>query len=234
VRLLDDAITFPLAIGPARPRTLGRQVAFPAGSLLMLYSDGLVERRRELLDTGIGRLVDSVRAHWNQPLDMLADRVLADVLRDRRREDDIALLAMRSPVSNRDVFLMKIRAAPEALGRVRERLRAWLEALKLSPDDQLAVLVAAGEACTNAIEHAYGDVGGNLFRVEATRDNQDIVCCITDTGGWKDNAARNARGNGLTIMRELMDDVIVERRPSGTSVTLRYRPGVRDPSAVTS
>ncbi len=232
VCVLEDAVTRPLAVGRMPRPQVGATVPFPPGSLVLLYSDGLVERRSEALDDGIARLVESVRSSWNKPMDALCDSILAEVLQGLRRDDDIAMLALRSPVAAPDLFLMQLNAAPDAVGRVRERLRAWLDGLALDPDDQLAILVAVGEACTNSIEHAYGDGGANLFRVEASLREGSIICCVTDTGAWKDNAARTVRGNGLTIMRELMDEVLVNRRPNGTSVTLKYRPGVRNESAV--
>ena len=114
----------------------------------------------------------------------------------------------------------------------REQLREWLDAHGLSPDDQLAILVSVGEACTNAVEHAYNTEGRNLFRVEACCGNGQVLCCVTDSGAWKDNATRNARGNGVTIMNELMDDVSIERRTAGTAVTLTYRLGTRNASAL--
>ena len=127
---------------------------------------------------------------------------------------------------------MKLPALPDSVGRVRERLRVWLDNLDLDPEDQLAILVAVGEACTNAVEHAYGDRSCKLFRVEASVDGEQILCCVTDNGAWKDNAARTARGNGLSIMRELMDTVTIDRRAAGTSITLSFRPGVHHESAV--
>jgi serine phosphatase RsbU (regulator of sigma subunit)/CHASE3 domain sensor protein/anti-sigma regulatory factor (Ser/Thr protein kinase) len=231
-RVLEDAVTWPLAIGtPGRPR-VGGTVAFPAGSSVILYSDGLIERRDYTLDAGIERLVRAVESHWRMPLDALADAVVTDLLDGQRRHDDIALLALRSQVAAPDVFLMKTSVGPDALGRVRERLRAWLDEQALSPDDQLAVLIAVGEACANTIQHAYGAAANatNLFRVEACREGDEILCCVTDNGAWKDSPTGTARGNGLAIMRELMDQVVVDRRPSGTAVTLRFRCGVRAPA----
>ncbi len=232
VQMLDRATTWPLAIGDLERGQVGATVDFPPGSLVVMYSDGLVERRTEKLDDGFGRLMQAVQARSAWPLDALCDGVLDDMLHGQRRNDDIALLALRSPASTPELFLMNPRAEPNAVGRVRERLRSWLDALNLDPDDQLAVLVAVGEACTNAVEHAYGHTEHNVFRVEACREGTSIVCCVTDAGAWKDNAARAARGNGLAIMRELMDEVVITRRPTGTAITLRYRPGVRDVSPV--
>jgi anti-sigma regulatory factor (Ser/Thr protein kinase) len=177
-----------------------------------------------------------VRANWNLPLDTVCDRVMDDSLPDARR-DDVALLALRSPVATRDVFLMKLDAKSQSVGRVRESLRGWLDNLGLDPDDQLAILVSVGEASTNAVEHAYTSMGTNLFRVEACCRDGEVTCCVTDSGAWKDNAIRTARGNGLAIMQELMDRVDIERRPGGTAVTLTYRieahtVGERDASAL--
>jgi serine phosphatase RsbU (regulator of sigma subunit)/anti-sigma regulatory factor (Ser/Thr protein kinase)/CHASE3 domain sensor protein len=234
VVVLEDAVSWPLAVCGTARTDIGTTVPFPAGSMVLLYTDGLVERRSEPIDYGIARLVTAVRAHWNLPVDTLCDRIISSALAGRRRNDDVALLALRSPVSAPDLFLMKLEAAPVAVGRVRERLRGWLDNLALDPDDQLAILVAVGEACTNTIEHAYGDGNAHLFRVEACIENGEVVCCVTDTGAWKDNAARTARGNGLNIMRELMDEVHVERRATGTSVTLKYRPRARNESTVPS
>jgi serine phosphatase RsbU (regulator of sigma subunit)/anti-sigma regulatory factor (Ser/Thr protein kinase) len=223
-RILDDAVSWPLAIGAKRSPTVGATLPFPPGSLIVMYSDGLVERRGESLDVGIDRLTRSVGEHWNLPLDAMCDAVLDDALRGRRRADDVAMLALRSPAAAPDVFLMKVSATTDAVGRVRERLRGWLDDRGLSPNDLTAILVAVGEACTNAIEHAYSDDGKHLFRVEACQRDGEITCCITDSGGWKDNELRSARGNGLAIMQELVHGVEIDRRATGTSVTLTYQP----------
>ena len=225
IRLLNDATTWPLALKPARSETLGHTVAFPAGSLVLLYSDGLVERRHETLDVGIDRVVHALTDGWNLPLDALCDRVLSNVLPEQSRDDDLAMLALRSPVANDNIFLVEVDASPAAARDVRHQLRTWLRDHHLDADDELAVLVAVGEACTNAIEHAYSHEGPKVFRVEACPSGDQIMCCVTDSGAWKDNAVRTARGNGLAIMQELMDDVLVDRRTTGTAVTLTYRPG---------
>jgi anti-sigma regulatory factor (Ser/Thr protein kinase) len=139
---------------------------------------------------------------------------------------------LRTPVATQDLFVTTLAAKSHAVGRVRESLRSWLDQHSLCPDDQLAILVAVGEACTNSVEHAYTSMGANLFRVEACCRAGIVTCCVTDSGAWKDNAIRTARGNGLAIMQELMDHVEIERRPGGTAVTLTYRIEARDATAV--
>ena len=71
-------------------------VELPPGSTLLLYTDGLVERRGEDLDQGIGRLVAVVGrlVQGGVPLDDLCDRVLGTL--PAHPDDDVALLALRA------------------------------------------------------------------------------------------------------------------------------------------
>ena len=69
-------------------------VTLPRGSTVLLYTDGLVERRDQLFDAGIERLRTELAALRDVPVAELADRLLARVLPDRA-EDDVALIAVR-------------------------------------------------------------------------------------------------------------------------------------------
>jgi serine phosphatase RsbU (regulator of sigma subunit) len=68
-------------------------VPTPPGSLLIGFTDGLVERRGEDLDVGLGRLQTAVQAAHGS-LDELVTKLIDDLAQDTN-EDDIALLAMR-------------------------------------------------------------------------------------------------------------------------------------------
>jgi serine phosphatase RsbU (regulator of sigma subunit) len=70
------------------------RVPFPPGSGLLLYTDGLIERRTEPLDTGLKRLL-SVDLEHNAFLP-LADRIFAQLEADQPGEDDVAVLAVES------------------------------------------------------------------------------------------------------------------------------------------
>jgi serine phosphatase RsbU (regulator of sigma subunit) len=84
---------------------VGNEVAqLPPGSTLLLYSDGLVERRDESLDTGTRRLVDAFATVAPAMLDgdrpatgATADAIVAAMLQDRPHEDDICLLLCHRP-----------------------------------------------------------------------------------------------------------------------------------------
>ena len=67
---------------------------FPAGSTLVLYTDGLVERRDADLDTGIARLREAHVDLVGLPLEELLDELLERLVQGRP-EDDVALVAVR-------------------------------------------------------------------------------------------------------------------------------------------
>jgi serine phosphatase RsbU (regulator of sigma subunit) len=82
-----------LGIAPRTERTDNR-ATIEAGSTLLLYTDGLVERRGEDLRVGLDRLAAAAARHHRLDTEDFLDAVLADVLRDRL-EDDVAVLAVR-------------------------------------------------------------------------------------------------------------------------------------------
>jgi serine phosphatase RsbU (regulator of sigma subunit) len=64
------------------------------GSTVLLYTDGLVERRDQVFDEGIARLLTEIAGHGETPVEELVDLLLERMLPDRA-EDDVALLAVR-------------------------------------------------------------------------------------------------------------------------------------------
>jgi serine phosphatase RsbU (regulator of sigma subunit) len=64
------------------------------GAVVLLYSDGLVERRGSTIDAGTDRLVQNLRELANRPLDDLCDALLRRMLHGTP-EDDVALVAVR-------------------------------------------------------------------------------------------------------------------------------------------
>jgi serine phosphatase RsbU (regulator of sigma subunit)/anti-sigma regulatory factor (Ser/Thr protein kinase) len=218
VSFLDDAQNWPLAVADGPPRKAGTAY-FPAGSTIVFFTDGLIERRGESLDTGFARLAESLQRNWALPLHMLCDTVIADLVAGNIRADDLALVVLRSPVTSPKLFLRKMRAFPEMLSPLRADLRAWLDTTGLSEEAQEGMLIAIGEACANVIEHAYGDEAG-LVRVEASNLDDGVVASVCDTGAWKDRAPQGV-GKGVSIMRALVDEMRIERRLSGTAVVLR-------------
>ncbi|TYC66721.1 PAS domain S-box protein [Streptomyces sp. CB01881] len=92
-----DAATDPplgtLSEPPARPEAVA---AYSPGSILTLYTDGLIERRGEDIDTGLRRLTDSLVRHRRLTPEQIADAVLADLgAAGGNGRDDTALVVVR-------------------------------------------------------------------------------------------------------------------------------------------
>ncbi|MEU9803878.1 SpoIIE family protein phosphatase [Streptomyces sp. NPDC051000] len=95
VEFLDQATDPPLG---ARPEHVPRPQAatgFTEGDTLVLYTDGLVERRREDIDTGLDRLTQALTRHRGSDPEALADAILLDLLPPGGATDDTALLVVR-------------------------------------------------------------------------------------------------------------------------------------------
>src|SRR5204863_4967698 len=101
----------------------------------------------------------------------------------------------------------------------RRALRNWLSEVGVGPQALYDVTLAAGEACTNAIEHAYAP-GDASFDIEAARGAEDVLVIVRDYGQWRPPRGQN-RGRGLKLMESLMDDVNIRREPAGTTIELR-------------
>ncbi|TDC84024.1 GAF domain-containing SpoIIE family protein phosphatase [Actinomadura sp. 7K507] len=90
---LDDALG-PLLGVDAGPR-ISTTRALPAGSTILLYTDGLIERRSEPLYQGLTRLRQHATALARHPLENLCDQLLDSMAAEST--DDVALLALRLP-----------------------------------------------------------------------------------------------------------------------------------------
>jgi serine phosphatase RsbU (regulator of sigma subunit)/anti-sigma regulatory factor (Ser/Thr protein kinase) len=219
-QLLDRALALPLAVRPGAPRPCEER-ELPARSTLLLYTDGLVERRRVVLTDGIARAADVMAHQRGAPLEDLAAHLMTRLAPADGYEDDVALLLYRQPAP------LAITFAAEAgqLAPVRGALRGWLEKCDVPVELVQKVLVAVGEACTNAIEHGRRRADDTVrLRAEALVDQISVT--VADTGQWKapvPPAGSRRRGHGLLVMRAMMDDVAITSSAAGTTVAMRTR-----------
>ncbi|MCK2212313.1 SpoIIE family protein phosphatase [Actinomadura sp. ATCC 31491] len=96
----DGAVTFPrppsgtpVGLGVGAFEAL--EVELAAGSVIALYTDGLIETREADIEAGIDRL-GAALARAPLPLEVFCSHVVRSMLRDRPAEDDIALLVART------------------------------------------------------------------------------------------------------------------------------------------
>ena len=189
-------------------------IPFPAGAAIVLYTDGLVERRDAPIDTGL----DGLRAvgAGSDDVEALCSDAL-ERLMPAKPSDDIAIIAVRTPALADDLHT-RWPAASESLVGVRRLLRRWLAIHGAADEELYDIVVACQEACANAVEHAYGP-GLAHFEVDAEHREARIRLTVRDQGRWRPPRGSH-RGRGLPLMRALMDEVEVEHGNTGTVVVL--------------
>ena len=194
----------------------------PPGSLLTLYTDGLIEYSRDVV-AGEAMLLDALR---EQMMDVPAPPDAARALQRRifanaSNTDDVATLTVTIAPQERKTFHYEFSAITMAVPLVRRSLSRWLESIELDEDTRFGVLTAVGEAIANAVEHAYGTETPGIACVDATCESGELEIKIEDRGKWRPAQKRDERGRGLPMMRALMDGVEIRSDAKSTCVALR-------------
>jgi anti-sigma regulatory factor (Ser/Thr protein kinase) len=193
------------------------------GGILLLYTDGLIERRGRLLTEGQEALIAAAAA---APLDaeLLASRVIEAL--PAGAPDDVAVLTMQNTALVNGGLSLVLNARAEQLVVVRRAIRRWLHDGGVTSADVSATVLAASEACSNAIEHAYG-LSEATFELHAERRDRTVEVTVRDFGRWREPRGAN-RGRGLDLMRAAMDEVEVLSGETGTTVRMSRRLGQED------
>ncbi|MEV7069683.1 PP2C family protein-serine/threonine phosphatase [Streptomyces sp. NPDC091972] len=95
VSFLDRATDPPLGASPEHTIRPEATSSFDEGATLVLYTDGLIERRTEDIDTGLARLTDALGRHRHAAPEDLADALLTELLPATGNADDTALVVIR-------------------------------------------------------------------------------------------------------------------------------------------
>jgi GAF domain-containing protein/anti-sigma regulatory factor (Ser/Thr protein kinase) len=212
-RFMEVQRALPLGTTPGETYR-SQTISFPAGTGLVLYTDGLVERRDAPLDVGMEGLRAISAA--SRDVEQLCTDALARLM-PTAPADDVAVVAARMPPLEDDLRT-RWPASSEALVSIRRLLRRWLAVHGAGQQELYDIVVACQEACANAVEHAYGP-GHAHFEVEAQHREAQIRVTVRDAGRWRPPRGTH-RGRGLPLMRALMDSVDVEHGTEGTVVVL--------------
>jgi anti-sigma regulatory factor (Ser/Thr protein kinase)/putative methionine-R-sulfoxide reductase with GAF domain len=187
---------------------------------LVLYTDGLMERAGERLDDGFDRLQALALEEHESP-EAYCDLLMHGLLPEGPSNDDAAVMVMATEALS-DELEVTLPAEPDSAPLLRRIMRRWLREHGASEDEREELTMACGEACANAIEHAYPP-DSRSFRVQATKEGEEIVMRVRDWGQWRPPRGTH-RGRGMVLMKGLTDSVEVDSGDTGTTVTLRRRP----------
>jgi hypothetical protein len=211
---LDVAPAPPLGVGEGLVHS--RTFEIQDGSLLVLYTDGLVESRGRDIDDGLHRLQSVFTPGTQQrPVEELCKAILAGAYADQQRDDIAILIARLGRIDGRQlaawVLPGELTSPGEARALASEPLKRW-GLTGLLATTQLLV----SELVTNAIRYTRGPVTLRLI-LERT-----LTCEITDTSAalprMRFAAGDDECGRGLQIVSQLSLRWGARRTPSGKVV----------------
>ncbi len=223
-RYLEGEGGLPLGVDAGVAYTEHTETLEP-GSIIVLYTDGLVERRGRSIDEGLAALARAAEEAPRDP-DAFVDALVGRMLGADARQDDVALLAIMLDQALAEPLELQIPAAPESLPVLRKELETWLRSASVSDLDARDILLATWEAGANAIEHS-GANHDSVVEVNVVLSGDRIRIGIADQGRWKEPEIRDDRGLGLRLIEALMTTVDVERGADGTRVVME-RPLTRE------
>jgi len=241
-RYLEGTGTGPLGTGSPPVLATG---ALAPGELVLLYSDGLVERPDRTIAEGMAELaVVAADAAADRPPAHLAtehgaDRATAErvcqltveLLTRIGHADDITALAVQWLAEPVPPLHLVLPGERPSLTAARDAFAGWLGRLDAATDDADALHLAMVEVFTNAIEHAYPREAPGTVELDASlEDDGSVALLVTDHGTWRPpDPADTDRGHGLMVAGHVVDELLVSHPdsdgpvPRGTTVTLRRR-----------
>lgn len=214
--LFDRALGPPVGALPSAGYET-RETRLAPGTRLLLYTDGLIEDRRQGIDVGIAQLQEAAAVPADHVEDLVTSLLAPVVLRSRR--DDVAVLALEAAEPNH--FALRLPADPTRLSVLRRRLEDFLVAHQVTDTDLFDVTVAVSEAAANAIEHPR-QPREPFITVDISITDAVVVATVRDTGQWREPTEAGFRGRGLALIEALAELTVVHTNV-GTTVTLRRR-----------
>jgi PAS domain S-box-containing protein len=188
------------------------------GGEVVLYTDGLVERRGERLDEGLARLRDAAQEARGEA-GQTVDRILA-ALGAAEADDDVTLVVVRGEPRLGPVARLGLAPDPEALRSLRRVLGRWLRECGAEADEINDMVMAANEAFQNALEHGTG-FARTTTHVDLELVDREVRITVRDPGRRERWPSDPDRGRGIELMRALADEVSLELAPHGSIVRLR-------------
>ncbi|MEW1773421.1 SpoIIE family protein phosphatase [Streptomyces sp. NPDC086777] len=190
------------------------EVELAEGSVLALYTDGLVETADHDIEVGLG-LLRRALADPAAPLEETCDHVLRTVLTDRPADDIVLLLARTSALDTAKVRTWQLPQHPAAVAGARKMACEQLAAWGLG-DAVFATELIVSELVTNAVRYGDGPIALRLIRDAA------LICEVSD-GSSTAPHLRRARvydegGRGLLLVAQISERWGSRQTPAGKTI----------------
>lgn len=194
-------------------------IALPPGSTAVLYTDGLVERRREDIDEGMAALERALSGATGTP-QVVCDRLLRSLGVTAEHDDDVAVLVLQHPArvgGDAELFhnaaldlLGGTEAAPRARAFASGVLASWRFPTELH---DLGVL-AVSELVANSLQH-----GTPPMRLRLRRTDRRLIVEVTDGDEHLPRRRRaeteDEAGRGISIIATIASSWGSRRTPDG-------------------
>ena len=123
-------------------------------------------------------------------------------------------------------------AVPASLTCARRSVTALALSAGATSEQVDAIRLAASEALTNVIVHAYGDRTGEIHLTAAAAGGEFWILVADDGEGLRPGGASSGLGLGLTLIADACDEfTIVKRSTGGTELRMRFALGAETPTA---
>ncbi len=176
-----------------------RELDLPEGSLLALYTDGLIERRDRDMEEGTTALLEAVALPASS-LEKTCDAVLGSMPAGRSQDDVAMLLARTRALDPAHVATWEFPADPAIVGLARETTARQLADWGLD-EAAFTTEIVVSELVTNAIRYASGPIGLRLI----LEDN--LICEVADSSNTFPRLRRaqnyDEGGRGLLLVAQL-------------------------------
>jgi anti-sigma regulatory factor (Ser/Thr protein kinase) len=216
----------PMTAAEDDPGDVTAVAELPPGGLILLYTDGLVERSGEPLHHGFARLKTAAADCADLPVEGVCAELLRRMAPPDGYRDDVVVLALRPSHFGPRSLASVLPAAPAQVPTARQRVHEWLTAIAVDPGRVDDILLATGEAVTNAIEHGSGSDARKTVAIEAFVRRDALTVSVSDSGRWAGDSSASLRdqrgGRGLTLISRLADRVDTVRTAGGTRVVLGF------------
>ncbi|MGW7367460.1 SpoIIE family protein phosphatase [Streptomyces sp. NPDC054841] len=213
VYLLDVPAGPPLGLGGLPFETI--ETELPEGSLLALYTDGLLQPRERDIDDAFDKMFAAL-ARPAQALDTVCDRVLTALL-THRPDDDVALLIARTLVLHADrVVAWDLASDPAIVAQARQYATDQLTTWGL--DDAVFVTeLMVSELVTNAIRY-----GRPPIQLRLIHENSTLICEVSDSSSTTPHMRRartfDEGGRGLLLVAQLAQRWGTRHAPTGKTI----------------
>ncbi|MGW6414152.1 SpoIIE family protein phosphatase [Streptomyces sp. NPDC055055] len=210
-----------LRLTPGPPLGVGRlpyegaEVELAEGSLVVLFTDGLVEAGGKGVDVGRERLAAVLGEQRASSPDRLCAQIVAELASEQDQDDATLLVVRTRALEARQVAAWELPSDPALVARARsmavEQLGRWgLEELAFTTE------LVVSELVTNAIRHASGPIGLRLIR------DRSLICEVSDAQHTSPHAryagSDEEGGRGLFMVAQLTEHWGTRYMPAGKTI----------------